>query len=93
LSTLLGIETTTARSAVALESGQRVLVLCGTVFRVSRKVWTAPEFERLSPAEQDAVFDSSVISDLDQVPAEFLDRVRRRFQERTSPSESPQQPT
>ncbi len=28
------------------------------------KVWTADELERLTPAEQDAIFDASVVNDL-----------------------------
>ena len=40
---------------------------------MARKVWTAEELEQLTPAEQDALFDASVVADLDQVPAAFLD--------------------
>jgi hypothetical protein len=46
------------------------------------KVWTAEELERMSPAEQDAVFAQSVITDLPQVPPEFLARVRSHLQDR-----------
>ena len=49
---------------------------------VSDKVWTAEELESLSPAEQDALFASSVTTDLGQVPPEFLERVRSRLRER-----------
>ncbi len=48
------------------------------------KTWTAEEFAALSPAEQDAVFDASVVADLDEVPVEFLDRVRARFEARVA---------
>ena len=39
------------------------------------KVVTAAELEKMSPAEQQAIFDASVVTDLDQVPESFLDRV------------------
>lgn len=53
------------------------------------KVWTADELERMSPAEQDAVFEAGVVTDLDSVPAEFLERVRRRAQERIASADRP----
>ncbi len=56
----------------------------GTLGFVSDKVWTAEELERLSPAEQDALFESSITTDLAKVPAEFLERVRGRERERIS---------
>jgi hypothetical protein len=56
---------------------------------MARKVWTAQELERLSPAEQDAIFESSVVTDLDQVPAEFLSRVRERLQARIAQRDLP----
>jgi len=43
---------------------------------MARKVWTAAEMENLSRGQQQAVFDESVVTDLDKVPSEFLDRVR-----------------
>lgn len=33
----------------------------------------------MSPAEQDAIFKANVVTDLDAVPPEFLDRVRTRI--------------
>jgi hypothetical protein len=45
------------------------------------KVWTATELAALSPAEQDAVFEASIVRDLNQVRPEFLARVRRRAAE------------
>jgi hypothetical protein len=43
---------------------------------MARKVWTAAEMENLSRRQQQAVFDESVVTDLDRVPSEFLDQVR-----------------
>ena len=52
---------------------------------VARKTWTAAEFEKLTPAEQDAEFQASIVTDLSEVPPEFLDRVRSHLLSRTSP--------
>ena len=49
---------------------------------MNRKFWTPEEFEKLSPAEQDEAFAKSIVWDLDEVPQEFLDRVRARVQSR-----------
>lgn len=51
-------------------------------------MWTAAEFEKLTPAEQDAAFHASIVTDLDDIPPEFLDRVRRRLLSRLDASES-----
>lgn len=43
---------------------------------MARKLWTAAEMETLSREQQQAIFDESIITDLDQVPAEFLAQAR-----------------
>lgn len=43
---------------------------------MERKLWTAAEMEKLTRTEQQAIFDDSIVADLDDVPAEFLARVR-----------------
>ena len=55
------------------------------------KVWTAAELEAMSPAEQDDLFNSSVVTNLDDVPAEYLARVRGRLADRVAGIESPNQ--
>jgi hypothetical protein len=52
-----------------------------------RKVWTAAELDKMSPAEVDALFQSSIVRDLDDVPPDFLARVRARVQERIDAEE------
>jgi hypothetical protein len=52
------------------------------------KIWTAEELERMTPAELDELFESHLVSDLDGVPPEFLDRVRARARERERISEA-----
>jgi len=54
----------------------------------SGNVVTAAELEKMSPAEQQALFDTSVVTDLDQVPAEFLERVRLRLEQHIDQTES-----
>lgn len=48
---------------------------------MSRQVVSAAELEQMTPVEQQAVFDASVVTDLDQVPAEFLSRIRHRLEQ------------
>lgn len=43
---------------------------------MARKLWTAAELENLSRPEQQAIFDESTITDLHEVPAPFLAKVR-----------------
>ncbi len=43
---------------------------------MARKVWTAAELEKLTRAEQQAIFDESIVTDLDEVPPAFLAQVR-----------------
>lgn len=46
-----------------------------------RKVWTAAELEQLSFAERQRIFDEGVVTDLSQLPPEFLERVRAKGHE------------
>lgn len=55
---------------------------------MSRKIWKAAEIEKMTPAEQDRLFEASIVSDFDEVPAEFLERVRARASERINELES-----
>jgi len=50
---------------------------------MERRFWSAEEFEKLSPAEQDRIFAESIHWTLDDVPSAFLDRVRARVQARS----------
>ena len=53
------------------------------------KVWTAAELEKLSPAQRQQIFDASLVLDLDDVPPEFLDRVRDRVKDRIATTDTP----
>lgn len=59
----------------------------GILVVVAGKVWTAEELEAMTPAEQDAIFESSLITDLTQVPEEFLERVRTRVRRHIAETE------
>jgi hypothetical protein len=48
---------------------------------MERKIWTASELAAMTPAEQDLVFQASIVRDLNEVRPEFLARVRRRAAE------------
>jgi hypothetical protein len=56
---------------------------------VERKVWRAEELEQLTPAEQDALFETSIVTDLDDVPTQFLERVRARVEQRLVQGDTP----
>jgi hypothetical protein len=58
---------------------------------MAQKIWTAEELERMTPAEQDAIFEASIVRNLDDVPKEFLARVRARFEAHLAGTESPAQ--
>jgi hypothetical protein len=55
---------------------------------VSRRIVTAAELEQMTPAEQQAVFDASVVTDVSQVPPEFLSRIRSRLEQHIDQTES-----
>ena len=57
---------------------------------MGRKVWTAQELEQMTPAEQDAIFEASIVLNLDDAPVEFLARVRARFAEHLAHTEPSQ---
>ena len=49
---------------------------------MTQKFWTAQELESMTPAEQDAIFDASIVRNLNDAPKDFLARVRQRFEGR-----------
>ena len=58
---------------------------------MAQNIWTAEEPERMTPAEQAAIFEASVLRNLDDIPKEFLARVRARFEAHLAGTESPAQ--
>jgi len=55
---------------------------------MARKVWTAAELDELSAAERRRIFDENLVLDLDDVPPEFVERVRSRTAERISTTDT-----
>ena len=51
-------------------------------------IWTAKKLGTLSPSEQDALFEASVVSDIEKMPPELLARARARIGERIARTES-----
>jgi hypothetical protein len=54
---------------------------------VDRRVITAAELERLTPAERDAAFNASIVWDLADAPPALVDRARARVEERIAREE------
>ena len=53
-----------------------------------RTIWTAQELLKLTPAEQDAIFDASIVRDLEHAPTELVARARARIEQRIARTES-----
>ena len=63
----------------------------GKLRSVERKLITVAEFECLSPAEQDAAFEASIVWDLKDAPPGLVERARARVEQRIAQEE--RQPT
>ena len=55
---------------------------------MARKIWTAAELDDMTPAQVDALFQASIVTDLDEVPAEFLAKVRTDAEEHIAATEA-----
>jgi len=49
---------------------------------------TAAELEQMSPAERHALFESSIVTDLDEAPQHLVERARARAERHIAESES-----
>jgi hypothetical protein len=56
--------------------------------RVAEKVWTAEELDAMTPAEQDAIFEANLVTDLSTLPDEFLEGIRARTRQRIENTEN-----
>jgi len=54
---------------------------------MGRRIVTAAEFEKLSPAEQDEVFEAGIVQSLDDAPPELVAQVRQGILERIAATE------
>lgn len=57
---------------------------------MSEIVVTAADLERMSPAERRAIFEASIITDVDEAPQHLIDRARTRVEQRIAELESQQ---
>ena len=67
----------------------RLVVHRYTLSAMVRRTWPAEEFEELTPAEQDEIFESSIVTELDDVPEPFLAHVRSRLRQRLDRHDTP----
>jgi hypothetical protein len=56
---------------------------------VRGEVYTVEQWEALTVAERDAIFQASVVTDLDQVPASYLAKIRDEFGSSVASREMP----
>ena len=56
-----------------------------------RRIVTAAELERMTPAERHAHFEASIVRDLSKVSPEFLAWVRERLERRAEEGNVPKQ--
>ena len=54
------------------------------------RIWTAAELEALSPNERDALIRSGFVTDPDKIPADLIERARRKTDARIAATESSQ---
>lgn len=54
---------------------------------MAEKIVTAAELEKLSPAERRALFEASIVTDVDEAPPQLVERARSRVQQKIAESE------
>ena len=54
---------------------------------MAEDIVTAAELEKLSPAERHALFEASIVTDLDEAPPQLVERARSRVQQEIAESE------
>ena len=57
---------------------------------MERKVWSAAELDEMTPAERKRIFEESIIWDLDDAPADLIERARRKVEKRIAETEGKQ---
>jgi len=56
---------------------------------MAAEIITAEELEKMTPAQRQAAFDASIVTDLNDAPPELLERTRKRVQQAIRESDSP----
>ena len=54
---------------------------------MSDDIVTTAELEKLNPAERHALFEASIVTDLDEAPQQLVEEARTRVQQRVAESE------
>ncbi|MCP3856764.1 MAG: hypothetical protein GY745_22835 [Actinomycetia bacterium] len=57
---------------------------------MTKKIWTAAELEQMTPSERHAIFQASIVADLDQAPQELLARARATVEKRIAEADRSQ---
>jgi len=91
---LMGVARAALEQYRAVARGLELLIvqwlslLATTMKRMAdSKLWTAEELERLSAAERNEIIRAGIVTDLEDVPPAFLDRVRANVHDHISTSE------
>lgn len=61
----------------------------GKVTNMERKIWTAAELEKMTPAERREISRAAIVRDLSQVDPEFLERARASARQHMAENEQP----
>ena len=56
---------------------------------MERKIWTAAELEKMTPAERREISQAAIVTDLSQVAPEFLQRARDSAHRHMASNEQP----
>ena len=55
---------------------------------MDKKIWTAAELEKMTPAERHEISQASIVRDLDDAPQHLVDKARRFVEARIAAEES-----
>ncbi len=61
----------------------------GKVTNMERKIWTAAELEKMSPAQQREISRAAIVTDLSEVDPDFLERARTSARRHMAENEQP----
>ncbi len=57
---------------------------------MDKKIWTAAELEKMTPAERHELSEASIVRDLDEAPQHLVERARQFVAERIATEEASQ---
>ena len=71
-----------------LDKARNAVIPTGYPRGMDRKIWTAPELEKMTPAERHKISQASIVRDLDDAPQHLADEARRFVEARIAAEES-----